>query len=421
MAGFHERFLAKLPLSVLRAVARRMGVEGGEDLEREALIERLTATPRQHAASLGQSLRRLVGRLPGGVLRAAAPPPPEQAAARREGRPPGPAPATVPGPPGAEADLLFETMSMVELLLRQGHVDQARATLRRIVERDPGNQAARRRLDELLGGLPRPATLVSHEVPAPPRAAGPGSTRAPRVDEPVFRPFAERPAGSLGMPDLEQPPLGYGRIYAGLLHVEPTTLYAYWEVTPGAVEAVRRRLNDPDGRLTLRLVSHHVDVRTGGMVHDVEVEDLAGEYFFVGLQPGGRHRLAVGIRSKGELFEPVCHTGLAATSPAGPSADTRETWLEVEPPGPRAKPVPQPIRIVGRTSGSPGEALRTRARRLGLGSLPEPAQQRIIDRLHELLEVLGGPGALPTSPGLTQPDALPTSPGCRPPDTVTGR
>jgi len=102
----------------------------------------------------------------------------------------------------------------------------------------------------------------------------------------------------------------------------------------------------------------------------------------------------------------VCHTGLAATSPAGPSADTRETWLEVEPPGHQVKPVPQPIRILGRTTGTPGEALRTRARRLGLGSLPEPAQQRILDRLHELLEVLGRPGALPTSPGMTQPEPV---------------
>ncbi|MBN1770230.1 MAG: DUF4912 domain-containing protein [Deltaproteobacteria bacterium] len=419
MAGFHERFLARLPLSVLRAVARRMGVEGGDDLDREALIERLTATPMQRAASLGQSLRRLVGRLPGGVLRTAAPPPPAQIAARRDGRPPEPAPSDVGGPPAGSGDSLrFETMSMVELLLRQGHVDEARATLRRIVERDPGNRAAHRRLDELQGGLPRPATLVTHEVPGPPRTTGVGGARAPRVDEPVFRPFAERPVGSLGMPDLEQPPLGYGRIYAGLLHVEPTTLYAYWEVTPDAVDAVRRRLADPDARLTLRLVSHYVEARAGGTVHDVEVEDLAGEYFFVGLQPGGQHRLAVGLRSKADLFEPICHTGLAATSPAAPSADTRETWLEVEPPGRQVKPVPQPIRIVGRTTGSPGEALRTRARRLGLGSLPEKAQQRILERLHELLEVLGRPGALPTSPGLTQPGALPTSPGLTQPGAL---
>jgi hypothetical protein len=244
-------------------------------------------------------------------------------------------------------------------------------------------------------------------APAPPRAPGAAGERPLRVEEPVFRPFAERPAAALDVPDLEQPPLGYGRIYAGLLHVEPTTLYAYWEVTPEAIAAVRRRLGDPDARLMIRLVSHYVEARAGGIVRDVEVDDLAGQYFFVGLKPGGRHRLAVGLRSRSDQFEPVCHTGLAATAPAGPSADTRETWLEVEPPGRQAKPVPQPIRILARTTGSPGEALRTRARRLGLGSLPEQVQQRIIDRLHELLETLGRPGALPTSPGLTRPDPVP--------------
>ncbi|NMC68964.1 MAG: DUF4912 domain-containing protein [Myxococcales bacterium] len=406
MPGFPERFLAKLPLSVLRAVARRMGIEGGDDLDREALIERLTSAPIQRAASFGRSLRRLVGRLPGGVLRTTAMPAPTPAAPRRDG-PADPA-TTAPGTPagGSAGELQFETMSMVELLLRQGHVEEARAMLRRIVERDPGHAAARRRLDEIQGGLPRSAQLVTREAPEPPRAPGATGERAPRVDEPVFRPFAERPAVSLDMPDLEQPPLGYGRIYAGLLHVEPTTLYAYWEVTPEAVAAVRRRLGDPDARLTLRLVSHHVEARTGGIVRDVEVEDLAGEYFFVGLKPGGRHRLAVGLRSRSDLFEPVCHTGLAATAPAGPSADTREIWLEVEPPGREVKPVPQPIRILARTTGSPGEALRTRAHRLGLGDLPEQARQRILDRLHTLLETLGRPGALPTSPGMTQPEPV---------------
>lgn len=407
MAGFHERFLAKLPLSVLRAVARRMGVEGGDDLDRDALIERLTSAPMQRAASLGRSLRRLVGRLPGGVLRTAAIPPSPHVAARRDGGRSEPAGAAAGAPAdGGGEELQFETMSMAELLLRQGHIDEARAMLRRIVERQPDHAAARRRLEEIQGGLPRSAPLAIHEAPAPPRGAGAGAARAPRVDEPVFRPFAERPAGSLDMPDLEQPPLGYGRVYAGLLHVEPTTLYAYWEVTPESVEAVRRRLGDPDARLTLRLVSHYVEARTGGVVRDVEVEDLAGEYFFVGLAPGGRHRLAVGLRSKTDLFEPVCHTGLAATAPAGPAADTREAWLEVEPPGREAKPVPQPIRVVARTTGAPGEALRTRARRLGLGSLPEQARQRILDRLHELLETLGRPGALPTSPGMVRPDPV---------------
>jgi len=406
MAGFHERFLAKLPLSVLRAVARRMGIEGGDDLEREALIERLTSAPRQRAASFGQSLRRLVGRLPGGVLRTAAMSAPAHVAPRGEG-PASPAAIAsgIPAAGTAEA-LQFETMSMVELLLRQGHIDEARAMLRRIVERDPGHPTARQRLDEIQGGLPRSAQLVTHEAPAPPRAPGAAGERPLRVEEPVFRPFAERPAAALDVPDLEQPPLGYGRIYAGLLHVEPTTLYAYWEVTPEATAAVRRRLGDPDARLTIRLVSHYVEARAGGIVRDVEVDDLAGEYFFVGLKPGGRHRLAVGLRSRSDQFEPVCHTGLAATAPAGPSADTRETWLEVEPPGRQAKPVPQPIRILARTTGSPGEALRTRARRLGLGSLPEQVQQRILDRLHELLETSGRPGALPTSPGMTRPEPV---------------
>jgi|GEM_PF-2452899 len=407
MAGFHERFLAKLPLSVLRAVARRMGIEGADDLDRETLIERLTSVPLQRATSVGQSIRRLVGRLPAGVLRTAAAPPPTRAADRGDG-PASPATAASAAPAaGTAEELQFETMSMVELLLRQGHGEEARAMLRRIVERNPNHQAARRRLEEIQGGLPRSAQIPAREMPPPPRAPGAAGERAPRVQEPVFRPFAERPAAAPDVPEQEPPPLRYGRIFAGLLPVEPTTLFAYWEVTPDAVAAVQRRLGDPDARLTIRLVSHYAEARTRGIVRDVEVKDLAGEYFFIGLKAGGRHRLAVGLRSRSDLFEPLCHTGLAATAPAGPSADTRETWLEVEPPARPAKPVPQPIRIVARTTGSPGEALRTRARRLGLDRLPDRVRQRILDRLHELLETRGRPGALPTSPGLTRPDPVP--------------
>ncbi|MBI5501184.1 MAG: hypothetical protein HY907_13140 [Deltaproteobacteria bacterium] len=69
MSGFHERFLGRLPLSVLRSVAKRMDVEGAEGMEREALVAALSEAPGQRAAAFGQSLRRLVNKLPGGVLR----------------------------------------------------------------------------------------------------------------------------------------------------------------------------------------------------------------------------------------------------------------------------------------------------------------------------------------------------------------
>jgi hypothetical protein len=87
-----------------------------------------------------------------------------------------------------------------------------------------------------------------------------------------------------------------------------------------------------------------------------------------------------------------------------PSSDTREVWLEVEPPSEKPGMVAQPIRILSRMEGSAEEALWSRARRLGLAGLPEEAQRRLLARLHELLAVLGRPGALPTSPG------MPTSP-----------
>jgi len=416
MAGFHERFLVRLPLSVLRAVASRMGIENAEELEQDALIAALAEAPAQRAAALGQSLRRLVGRLPGGVLRGSAPasptPPPDRSwgtpkraaapKARQSHAEVPPPPTAEPGAGQGDPALAFETLSMADVLLRQGHVDQAKDVLRRIVEREPGNLEVRRRLEELHGGPPRPGVPAGHEVPAPPGSGQSVEQAHPaRIDEPVFRPYSDRPPEPFALLDFEEPPLGYGRIYAGLLPVDPTTVYAYWEVTHDAVEAVRRKIGDADGRLTLRFVSHYAEAPSGGAARDVDVADYVGEYFFLEVRAGSRNRLAVGVRARNGTFEPICHTGMAATASGTPSADTREVWLDVEPPRERAEATPQPIRILSRTEGSAEDALLGRARRIGLGGLPEEAQKRLLARLHELLRSLARPGALPTSPGTT--------------------
>jgi hypothetical protein len=73
--------------------------------------------------------------------------------------------------------------------------------------------------------------------------------------------------------------------------------------------------------------------------------------------------------------------------------------MEVEPPAERPGAAARPIRIVARSEGGPEEALLARARRIGLASLPEEAQRRILSRLHGLLRTLGPrPAPLPTSP-----------------------
>jgi hypothetical protein len=407
MAGFHERFLVRLPLAVLRSVAHRMGIDNADELEQDALIAALAEAPAQRAAALGQSLRRLVGRLPGGVLRGSAPPSPTPSpertwdAARRSAAEPKArrSNADVPPPPRAEAQagqgdqaLAFETLSMADVLLRQGHVDQAKDVLRRIVEREPGNLEVRRRLEELQGReAPRPGVPTAHEVPAPPGSGQSIEQAHPaRIDEPVFRPYSDRPPEPFALLDFEEPPLGYGRIYAGLLPVDPTTVYAYWEVTHDAVEAVRRKIGDADGQLTLRFVSHYGEAPSGGAARDVEVHDYVGEYFFLEVRAGSRNRLAVGVRARNGTFEPICHTGMAATASGAPSADTREVWLEVEPPRERAEAAPQPIRILARTEGSSEDALLGRARRIGLGGLPEEAQKRLLARLHDRVAYLAG-------------------------------
>ncbi|MDI7267090.1 MAG: hypothetical protein QME96_03740, partial [Myxococcota bacterium] len=169
--GHNDRLLARLSVPVLRAMARRLGVDGADAMDREGLIAALSAEPSRRASAAGRSLRRLVARLPGTVLRAVPGRTPPEPITGPEGGAPKKGEADAGREPGAETDnVTFETVSMADLLIRQGHVDKARAMLRRIVASRPDDGAAREKIDALQAPdqRARPVTRVVE----PPAAAG---------------------------------------------------------------------------------------------------------------------------------------------------------------------------------------------------------------------------------------------------------
>jgi hypothetical protein len=378
MGGKQHGFLAQLPLPVLRSIARRLGVEAADDLDRDALVAALGNATLARAGLIGRTLRRFVRRFPTDLLTVPDLPPlpaePAEGTATHEG------------------ELGYDTVSMADLLIRQGYLERARETLERIRGRNPAHPEVLRRLDEIRRLLPK-RHAPGRPVPPPPgdRIAAEGR-RAGRVEDPVFRPSVE-PIEGAEPNGVEDPPAAYGRVYAGLMAVDARTLYAYWEATPEAVVSIRRKLGDPEARLALQLVGHYPGSPVGGERTEDAASGPIGERFFRDVRPGAHYRLAVGLSARGGVFEPICHTEPVLTPGVSSADEGDEVWMEVEPPAARAHAASEPVRIVNGKLPRPPEGDVPR-RPLPPGELPI---ERLQARLHaELAAARLAPP--PTSP-----------------------
>jgi tetratricopeptide (TPR) repeat protein len=110
---------------------------------------------------------------------AAEPPPSPPAAAAPAAEPPSPALPAAAAPVAAAA----ATVTLAELYLRQGHLKEAERLFGEILEREPGNAAAREGLSRLTGP-PVPAA----EAPAAAEAAPPAAWEAPTPPAPAQTP-----------------------------------------------------------------------------------------------------------------------------------------------------------------------------------------------------------------------------------------
>jgi hypothetical protein len=109
--------------------------------------------------------------------------------------------------------------------------------------------------------------------------------------------------------------------------VDPTTMFAYWEIREGTFAHMRRKY--PDGRVALRVLvitpSWEGPLST---TTDLDVGVSLGDWFIRDLPPGAIVRVAVGWR-RGDGFTPIAHCPALETPPASASpivADTFFTW-----------------------------------------------------------------------------------------------
>jgi hypothetical protein len=299
----------KLTVSELRAEARRRGLKGVDRLRRDQLIEHLQAAkaePKGLVSKAKTLVRRVAEKVtPAATRKAEAEPEPET----------------------------LETETMARLYEEQGHVTQALAIYRRILDEN----SARTDLRERIETLERRAA-----PPMPPQEIPPGQRQS-------------MPSEPIGMLDFEELPELYGSDDCSVIPRDPWNLFVYWEVTPDGRAGARARLGGEGhaARLVLRLYS--VGVGEGGVAHeerDVDLDWDHGRRVIPAPGPGVRVSIAVGLRAPSGAFAPIVHSATVLVPPAEPYPEGPVEWMEVLPNRRRGAEF-EPIVVV--TRGRPGE------------------------------------------------------------------
>jgi hypothetical protein len=104
-----------------------------------------------------------------------------------------------------------------------------------------------------------------------------------------------------------------------LMPVDPTTVFAYWEMRDATLR--RAREERPAGKLALRIVAVSANW-SGPLVEtrDLETDKTVGEWFVRDLPVGAVLRAAIGWRADGR-FDPLCVAMETSSPVGGPAGD----------------------------------------------------------------------------------------------------
>jgi hypothetical protein len=234
------------------------------------------------------------------------------------------------------------TVTLAEIYAAQGHIERAISTLDEVIAREPQHDEAVRlrerfqtQLRKTKPSSPPPAQDVAAEATAPPAKAAERVTVGQNVQvgegvsvEPIAASAAPAVPAAPPPPALEEVVFDADEIVA--VAVDPTTVYAYWEVRPRTFAAARGRVES--GALVVRVVA--VSATAAGPMtetRDIRVDALFGELFVRALPSNAQVRLSIGYKSASG-FEPFA-VGLDLTTPrALPSAEPARAvrkWSEI--------------------------------------------------------------------------------------------
>jgi hypothetical protein len=239
---------------------------------------------------------------------------------------------TVPAPLRRSVPAAVPTVTLAEIYATQGHRGRAIETLRRVLEHEPDHAAARgllTRLSDEVTALPFDASSDSPPSGAP--ASGNGGEVAGRRSEHAKPPTPEALSEPQGFLDDDALPRRYDVDECVVIPVDPTTLFAYWEVRETTLSRVRHV--HPDGSVALRVLviipSWDGPLST---TTDLDVADIIGDWFIRDLPPGAFVRVAVGWK-RGNIFTPIAHCPALETPPTSPSPMLADVFLAWSPAG----------------------------------------------------------------------------------------
>jgi hypothetical protein len=220
------------------------------------------------------------------------------------------------------------TVTLAEIYATQGHRGRAIETLKRVLDHEPEHAAARSLLTQL-SSTSGPSSIRSPADGAtdPDGEGSPsGRTPSPAISTKASEPPLSEVPEPFGFLDDDLLPARYDVDECVAVSVDPTTLFAYWEVRVATLDHVR--WSRPDGVVALRvlIVTPSWDGPMSA-TRDIDVGESLGDWFIRDLPPGAVVRVAIGWRS-GEVFLPIAHSPALETPPDKPSRLTAEVWAK---------------------------------------------------------------------------------------------
>jgi len=243
-----------------------------------------------------------------------------------------------PPSPRRAAQAAVPTVTLAEIYAAQGHKGRAVETLKRVLEHESDHGAARALLEQL------------SDEPAPSPAPGPSQP-----------PLSEAPPEPHGFLDDDTLPWRYDVDECVAVSVDPSTLFAYWEIREQTLTHVRR--NRTDGTVALRvLVITPSWEGPRSTTTDIDVGEPIADWFIRSLPAGAIVRVAVGWR-QGGVFLPIAHSAAIETPPDAQSPMLAEAFLAWGPSGLTRLAASTTAEAVAIVTGRGGEGAPPRDRR----------------------------------------------------------
>lgn len=304
--------LQAMNLEALQRLARSRGIPGAATLERSALIAALATLPDGAEETAPAGAAEALRWEDAEVSEAEGEP------RRRRRVVPG---SALPSRPGD-----YDSEIMARMYMEQGHPERAVEIYRGLLIASPDD--------------PELAELLAEAEQATEEAAKEEAQKARRrPSAPPHPPPA--PHEPFGMLDFEELPDSYGVDEVEVLFKDPFSVFAYWEITEGGMNAAQARLGDEahQSQLVLRVFSSTGHKGELGHTRDYHITAWRGRRYFPTPRAGVRLRAATGLVSPSGLFALIANSSVVRVPPAesAPYEPAAVDWMEVKPPRSRGE------------------------------------------------------------------------------------